>query len=451
MALAAEPRRREHADVIRILIPAGRAMTSLQTTARAGSDSRADHAPDEQQIAAWRADTPGCAHRIHMNNAGAGMMPRPVLDAMHAHLTLEGDIGGYEAAARKAAEIEQVYAEAAALVNAAPRNIAIVANATAGFIQALTTFDFAAGDVLVTSQSDYTSNQIQYLALSRRLGIEVLYAEDLPEGGADPDSVRRLARHPRCRLVAISWVPTHSGLVQDVEEIGRVCEEVGVPFLVDAVQAIGQIPIDVTRVRCDYLSVTARKFLRGPRGIGFLYASDRALSRGDYPLFVDMRGATWTSENAFEVAESARRFEDWEFPYALVLGMGAALRYARTVGVDVAGRRAFALAARLREGLRTLPGARVLDRGRNPCAIVTVELPGVHGSDAVAALWQHGINTAATLRWFGLRDLTPRGVESAVRISPHYYNTENEVDTTIAALHEIIVRAAHGREHGAAS
>jgi selenocysteine lyase/cysteine desulfurase len=404
-----------------------------------GAGHSTDLTQDDQQVAAWRAATPGVAHRTHMNNAGAGLMPGPVVDAMQRHVRLESEIGGYEAADLRAGEVEQVYADLAVLVNAAPRNIAIVGSGTAGFVQALSSFDFAAGDVVVTSRSDYTSNQIQYLAMSRRLGIEVLFADELPEGGADPESIRRLARHPRCRLVAISWVPTHSGLVQDVEGIGRICEEVGIPYLVDAVQAVGQIPIDVARLRCDYLAVTARKFLRGPRGIAFLYASDRALARGDYPLFVDMRGATWTSEDAFEVVDTARRYEDWEFPYALVVGLGAAARYALDVGVDVGGRRAFALAARLRDGLGALPGARVLDRGREPCAIVTVEIPGVHAPDAVAELRRRRINTSATLRWYGLRDLGSRGIESAVRISPHYYNTADEVDATIGALREIIV------------
>jgi selenocysteine lyase/cysteine desulfurase len=399
-----------------------------------------DLTDDEQHLAAWRAETPGVAHRIHMNNAGAGLMPRRVLDAVQQHLELEAEIGGYEAADLRAGQVEQVYADLAALVNAAPRNIAIVGSGTAGFIQALSSFDFAAGDVIVTSRSDYTSNQIQYLAMARRLGVEIRHADELPEGGADPESVRRLARHPRCRLVAISWVPTHSGLVQDVEAIGRVCGEAGVPYLVDAVQAIGQLAIDVTRLRCDYLAVTARKFLRGPRGIGFLYASDRILARGDYPLFVDMRGATWTSEEAFEVVDTALRYEDWEFPYALVLGLGAAARYARDVGVESGGRRAFALAARVRDGLGALSGARVVDRGRDLCAIVTVELAGVHAADAVAELRKRGINTSATLRWYGLRDLTPRGVESAVRISPHYYNTVDEIDATIEALRDVIAR-----------
>lgn len=181
-------------------------------------------------------------------------------------------------------------AEIAGLVNASPRNMAIVANATAGFIQALSAFDFAAGDAIVTSRCDYTSNQIHYLALARRLGVRVFHAADLPEGGIDPDSVRDLVIRTRPRLVAVSWVPTNSGLVQDMEAVGEVCEELAVPFIVDACQALGQMPIDVAHLKCDYPSATARKFLRGPRGIGFMYVSDRALARGDHPLFVTCAG-----------------------------------------------------------------------------------------------------------------------------------------------------------------
>ncbi|HEX6047902.1 MAG TPA: aminotransferase class V-fold PLP-dependent enzyme, partial [Gemmatimonadaceae bacterium] len=333
------------------------------------------------------------------------------------------------------------YAQLARLVGAAPPNIAVVANATAGFIQALSAFDFRPGDAIVTSRSDYTSYQIAYLSLAKRLGVEVLHAEELPEGGVDPESVRTLVQRARCRLVSISWVPTHSGLVQDVEAVGRVCEEAGVPYHVDACQAIGQIPIDVERLRCDYLSVTARKFLRGPRGIGFLYVSGRALDRGDYPLFVDMRGATWVAPGRFEVADSARRFEDWEFPYALVLGLGAAARYALDVGVDVAHERAFALARQLRARLSQIPGVRVLDRGPAPSAIVTAAVASRDAQEIVDELRSLGINTAATLQWFGLLDLGPRHVESAVRISPHYYNTDEEIETVVRAIAETAERS----------
>jgi len=318
---------------------------------------------NDDTVAQWRAETPGTAHRTHLNNAGAALMPSPVISAMTNHIALESEIGGYEAADAQESAIADAYHEIASLINATSRNIGIVANATAGFIQAMSSFDFRRGDVIVTTRSDYTSYQIQFLALAQRLGVEVLHADDLPEGGVDPESVRALAANPKCRLVHVSWVPTHSGLVQDVEAVGVVCEALGVPYLVDACQAVGQIPIDVTSLRCDYLAVTARKFLRGPRGIGFLYASDRALARGDHPLFVDMRGATWIDPSRYELADSAIRFEDWEFAYALVLGLAEATKYARSIGVTVAQQRAWALAESLRSQLSSIDGVRVLDRG----------------------------------------------------------------------------------------
>ena len=393
---------------------------------------------DDNSLVRWRAETPGTAHRIHLNNAGAALMPSPVSDAMNAHIALESEIGGYEAADARESAIARTYDEIAGLINAAPRNVAIVANATAGFIQAMSSFDFGPGDCIVTTRSDYTSHQIQLLALSRRLGIEILHADDLPEGGVDPESVRALASRPNCRLVHVSWVPTHSGLVQDVEAVGAVCESLGVPYLIDACQAVGQIPIDVQALRCDYLAVTARKFLRGPRGVGFLYASDRALARGDHPLYVDMRGAKWTEPNSYELADSAIRFEDWEFAYALVLGLAEATKYARAIGVDVAQRRAWMLAESLRSMLSELDRVRVLDRGRVRSAIVTADIPGWYAPDLSVALRERGINSAASLRWYGLLDFAARGVTSAIRLSPHYYNTDDEISAAVGAIRELI-------------
>ena len=389
-------------------------------------------------VAAWRADTPGCAHRNHLNNAGAALMPRPVIDAITDHVRLESEIGGYEAADLRAEDVWRGYDYLAETVGAQARNIAVVANATAGFVQALSSFDFKPGDVIVTTRCDYTSNQIQYLSLSTRLGVEIVHADDLPEGGVDPDSVRAIVRDRQPRLVAVSWIPTNSGLVQDVESVGLVCEEAGVPYIVDACQAVGQVPIDVTRLRCDYLSATARKFMRGPRGIGFMYASDRALERGDHPLFVDMRGARWVIARAYEVAPTARRYEDWEFPYALVLGQAAAARYALDVGVEAARSRAWGLAARLRTALGSIPRVRVHDRGATPCAIVTMTADGRHADPIVRALKDRRINTVSSLREFGIYDFDAKGIETAVRLSPHYYNTDAEVDEAVEAVRGIV-------------
>jgi selenocysteine lyase/cysteine desulfurase len=389
---------------------------------------------DPEVIARWRDDTPGVARRIHLNNAGASPMPISVLRAITSHLEREAYEGGYESADDAAPAIEAGYVAIAGLINAAARNIAVVENATVGFFQALSAFDFRSGDVIVTTRNDYISNQLAYLSLARRQGVIVRRAEDLASGGVDPDSGRALLREPRVRLLAVTWVPTNSGLIQPVEALGRIAEEAGVPYLIDACQAVGQLPIDVAQLRCDFLSATARKFLRGPRGIGFLYVSDRALTSGLFPLYIDMRGGHWLSADSFALEVDARRFENWEFPYALVLGLGEAARYALEVGIERGGSRARMLAAALRSQLMALPGCRVLDRGKECAAIVTVELSGLRGPDMARRLRERGINTSASLREYAVIDMEEKRVSSALRISPHYFNTEAELTSVVEAL-----------------
>ena len=375
--------------------------------------------------ARWRMDTAAAlAGRIHLNNAGAALMPQPVVDAINGHIAREVHLGGYEAEHAVRAAIEQTYADVARLIGAEPRNVAVVENATAAFAQALSAFDFERGDVILTTQNDYISNQLMYLSLAGRQGVQVVRAEDLPEGGVDPQSLRELLLKHRPKLVAVTWIPTNSGLVQPVAEVGRICAEHDVPYLIDACQAVGQIDIDLRTLHCDFLSATARKFLRGPRGVGFLYVSDRMLEQQRAPLLIDMRGADWLEDDVYELRPDARRFENWEFAWALVLGLGAAARYAMEVGVAEAGAYAAGLAATLREALRELPGARVLDRGEKLCAIATVALPNGSPADIVAALREQAINTSAT----------GRHATEAVRISPHYYNTPQEVAAAVAAL-----------------
>jgi selenocysteine lyase/cysteine desulfurase len=390
------------------------------------------------ELVRWRAETPGCARLVHLNNAGAALVPRVVRDAVAAHLALEQELGGYEAAEAQADSIQGTYQSVARLLGTQARNIAVVQNSTVAFAQAISAFDLGPGDVVLTSRSDYASNQIMYLSLARRRGIEVLRAPDAAEGGVDPTQVRRLITRHRPALMALTWVPTNSGLVQPVEAVGEICREADVPYLVDACQAVGQIPIDTARVHCDFLAATARKFLRGPRGVGFLYVSDRMLESGAHPLLVDMHGATWTEADAFVLTPDARRFEFWEFPHALVLGLGAAARYALEVGLEVAQDRARELAAYVRDRLAAVPGIRVLDRGPQLCAIATASIEGRNAEDVKLALRARRINTSSPQREDAIIDMDEKRVSSALRISPHYYNTREEIDTVVQAIQEIL-------------
>ena len=277
-----------------------------------------------------------------------------------------------------------------------------------------------------------------YLSLAQRQGVRVVRAPDAPEGGVDLDGFRALLERARPKVAAITWIPTNSGLVQPAEAIGALCRQAGVPFILDACQAVGQLPVDVGALQCDYLATTARKFLRGPRGIGFLVVSEAALARGDAPLYVDMRGARWTEADAFALVDDARRFEQWEFPYALVLGLGAAARYANQIGSLRAATRAHQLAARLRGRLMTIDGVRSLDRGTKLSAIATFEVAGREGPDLMRALRERGINTSAQSRGDAVIDLDRKGADSILRISPHYFNTEDEIETVAHALERLL-------------
>ena len=390
----------------------------------------------------WREDTPGCANQIHFNNAGSGLMPRAVLEAITGHLNREANLGGYESADDAEDAVAEAYANVAKVLGTQPRNIAVVENSTVAFFQALSAFDFKAGDVIVTTRNDYISNQLAYLSLARRHGVEVQRAADLASGGADPQSVKELLRDPRVRLLAVTWVPTNSGLMQPVEALGEVAEAAGVPYLVDGCQVVGQIPVDVAKLRCDFFSGTARKFLRGPRGIGFLFVSDRALQRGDFPLYIDMRGADWVSADSFAPAADARRFENWEFAYSLVLGLGEAARYALAVGVERGGRRARELAAKLRGKLSGLGGIRVLDRGKELAAIVTIEVAGWDATELSKLLRTRGINTSASLRAYAVIDMDEKRAATALRLSPHYYNTEEELDRVVEQLKSVTLKGS---------
>jgi selenocysteine lyase/cysteine desulfurase len=395
---------------------------------------------DPADLARWRADTPGCEGRVHLNNAGAALTPASVREAVAGHLALEGEIGGYEAAEGRVEALRAAYEALARVLGTSSRNVAMHQNSSVAFAQAFAAFDLRPGDLILTSRADYASNQIMYLALSRRRGVEVVRVPDAPEGGVDPQAVRELVARRRPALVALSWIPTNSGLVQPAEAVGEICRDTGVPYIVDACQAVGQMSVDVARLHCDYLAGAARKFLRGPRGIGFLYVSDRALEAGAYPITVDMHGADWIEAEEFVLKPDARRFEGWEISHALVLGVGAAAEYALRVGAEAAGERSWALAAYARARLAELDGVRVLDRGPSLCAIATAELGGRDAETVKLALRARGINTSSPLREDAVIDMDEKRAASALRISPHYYNTAEEIDAAVAALAEVLER-----------
>ncbi len=381
-----------------------------------------------------RKETPGCKTKTHFNNAGASLMPQPVIDAMVEHIELEATMGGYEAADLKAKEIAGFYDSAATLINGKATNIAFTSSATNSFARALSCIPFHEGDSILLANEDYISNQIAFLSLQKKFKLKILRAASLSTGGVDVADMKRLMDIHHPKLVSLTHVPSNTGLVQPVEEVGGLCEERDLYYLVDACQSAGQIPIDVEKIRCDFLSATLRKFLRGPRGAGFLYVSDKIINQKLAPLFIDMRGADWITADTYAPRMDARRFEDWEFPYALVLGSKAAIDYANIIGLENIKERNAFLCKQIRKGILEISGLRLLDTGLEQSSIITVEIPGQRAQDVLHNLRKKNINTSVGHKHFALIDFEAKHVDWALRISPHYYNTEEEVGILIQSL-----------------
>lgn len=379
-----------------------------------------------------RAQTPGCAHVAHFNNAGASLPPQPVLDAMIGHLHREATIGGYEAADEAADAIDAVYTSVAGLVGCRPGEVALVENATVAWDAAFYAIPFAPGDRIVTGRAEYVSNAIAMLQMQQRHGLVIEVIDDDEHGQISLEHLRA-SLDTDVKVVALTHVPTNGGLVNPAAEVGRLAHQVGALFLLDACQSAGQIPLDVEALKCDMLSATGRKFLRGPRGTGFLYVRDNVVERLR-PHVLDLRSATWTSPATYSISPGARRFETWEYNYALTLGLGAAIDIALTLGIEAIEARNTSLAERLRAGLSAIDRVTVRDKGERRSAIVTFTVDGVDSEDVSAALRTEQINTWALSAPSAQFDMPHRGLTHVVRASLHYFNTEEEIDRLLAGV-----------------
>jgi len=401
---------------------------------------KAEHPIVPIDVERARRDTPGCRRVIHFGNAGASLMPRPVLDAVRRHLSLEARIGGYPAAARTRDAQERVYEAAARLLNCGADEIALVESATRAWDHFFYAVPLHRGDRILTCVAEYGSNYIAFLQVARRTGAVIEVVPNDVHGQLCVESLRRMLDE-RVRLIAITHVPTNGGLVNPAAEVGLVARETGVLYLLDACQSVGQMPIDVQAIGCDGLAATGRKFLRGPRGTGVLYVRRGVLEQLE-PPFLDLHAASWAAADRFEMRADARRFEAWEYSVAGRLGLGAAIAYALGWGLEAIESRVRLLSGSLREGLDAIPGVRTHDLGPDPCGIVTFSMEGFAPDAIQGRLARRGINVDVTTVGATRLEMEARGLSALVRAAPHYYNTEEEVSRVLNAVGTV----AGGRE-----
>lgn len=390
----------------------------------------------EQEVQQLRAETRGTAEKIHFNNAGASLPPDVVVDTVINYLQEEALQGGYEVEAKYHPQLESVYPLIARLINAGIDEVATVENASVAWGIAFNGIHFKTGDEVITSEMEYVTNLIGFLNAQKNYGIEI---KVIPNDGQGNFSLSALeqAISPKTKLIAITHIASTAGGMTPIVEIGKIAREHQLLYLVDACQSAGQVPIDVKEIGCDMLAVTGRKYLRAPRGTGFLYI--RKEIQGQLrSFFMDGFSAPAVNETGFKTRDDARRFELYEKNRALSLGLGKAIEYALNIGVDRIWQRVQHLAAELRRELRTIKGITVHDLGDQQCGIVTFSVQGVDSLSVRNQLKAKNINVSIAKAISAVFYMNKNQLSIIVRASVHYYNTEQEIKLLCNELKTIL-------------
>jgi selenocysteine lyase/cysteine desulfurase len=386
-----------------------------------------------------RADTPGCERVTHLNNAGAALPPTPVVDAVIGHVRLEAEIGGYEAKDVAAESLDAAHASIAQLIGGVdPLDVALTQSDTASWAKAFWGLAlggwFKHGGRVIVDRAAYNSHYLSLLQARDAFGISIEAITSTDDGTLDLDDLdRRL--DSSVRMVTATHVGTHRGLVNPVAEVGRRTQDAGVPFFLDACQSAGQLTVDVAAIGCEVATGTGRKFLRGPRGTGWLFVSPEWSERMR-PPGIDGVSADWLGEDSYSLKDRALRFEEFEISYAAIIGLGVAVAYALAIGIPAIADRINELAEGLRQSLRAI-GAEVHDGGSRRSAIVTFTVPGRDPGSIQESLSAAGINVSVTQAPWARLDMEQRGLPAAVRASPHVYNSESEIQRLVEHVRQL--------------
>jgi selenocysteine lyase/cysteine desulfurase len=376
---------------------------------------------DETTLKRFREEFPVTERLAYLNHAAVAALPRRAVRRMAA-MAEDVSLTGDQHWADRNREIERVRGLAAGLFGARDaREVSFCENTSTGLSAIAEGFvDWQPGDNVIGAALDFPSNVYPWMRLSDH-GVEYRRVAER-DGRVDDGEVLSLL-DSRTRMVALSWVQYASGYRCDLARIGRACRERGVLLVVDAVQGLGALELDVERDLVDAAVASAHKWLLGPEGIGLLYVSDRILerfrpTRSGWRSMRDQLG--WT-EFRVDFNEGAKRFESGTLSCYGITALGAALEILLEAGKEEVERRVLLLAERAAAGLAEC-GFRLIS-SREPgetSGIVTAVHPHHAADDLVRRLAEQGIGVAARAGRF--------------RVSPHFYNTEEEIDRMLAAL-----------------
>ena len=381
---------------------------------------------------AARAETPGCEGQVFLDSAGSSLPTTRVLDAVVGHLGREAEVGGYRAADERAADLSGIPAAVGHLLGCDPDLVALTDSATRSWNQFVTALPWTAGDRILICGTEYASNAIALLQRARLDGCSVEVVPNDADGLVDLAALEALLDE-RVRLVSLVHVPTNSGQIAPVREVVELAHRVGALVLLDACQSVGQLRVDVDELGVDALSATGRKWLRAPRGTGFLYVRRDVLADLE-PVAADLRGATWTAADRYELDTGARRFELWEYDVAGRLGLKMALDQLLDLGIDEVEKTVRSRAGDLRSALAEVPGVTVRDVGPDLAGIVSFTVDGIDPERVRDELADRRVTVTVSGVSSTRLDMTERRLPAVVRASPHYFVSPEDIAAAAAAV-----------------
>lgn len=375
-----------------------------------------------------RSETPACHNVTHLNNAGSSLMPEPVYRVTADYLRSEYEIGGYETAAARAIDIERMYGSISSLLNCKPQEIAFAESATRAWEYGVYSQQLKAGDRVLCASTEYGSNYIALLQLQKRLGIQVEVIPDEEDGTVSLSGLQNML-DDRVKIVSITHVPATSGRINPIVEIGKIVGESSALYVVDATQSVGHLPVDVTAVGCDILVATGRKFLRGPRGTGFLFMRESRIEETE-PIFLETRSTEMLGPNEYIIRPGARRFEAFEYNFAGKVGLGMAAEYALSIGIEAIATRVKLLSQHLVDCLRAIPKVQVLEPANYASSgIISFAVPEFEAQTVCSRMRQRKVNLCCMELNDAPISFELNGFDEFLRASPHYFNTKEEIQT----------------------
>ncbi|MGO4399021.1 aminotransferase class V-fold PLP-dependent enzyme [Achromobacter sp. PAB15] len=385
---------------------------------------------------ALRARTPGAQRCVHFNHAGSSLPSAATVDAVHEHLLREATQGPMEAGVRSRALTESARTLGAQLLNAQPEEIALTTGNSHGWGAAFAALPrWHPGDRILVGRHEWGGNLATMRLHAERAGAVLETIPSDASGCVDADALTAMVDE-RVRLIALTWLPANGGLINPAAAIGRVARQHGIPYFVDAAQALGQLPIDVEQVGCDVLTGPGRKALRGPRGTGLLYVR-RAFLDQLTPAFVDTHSAPLNADGQPVLRADAARLEGAESSLALRCGLANALQEALDLGLDTIRATIDATARTLRTELAAIDGITVLDQGREQSGLVAFNLAGQDATNVQRALAAQGITIGSNGVPYTPLDMQARGLTQIARASVSYLTSDDEISQLLDGLRKL--------------